>query len=156
MPLNDNILFFCDRGRILTEKRNNQGTGVKRRPISKERVCSLGVISFDNLEWSDHLVKVVDFSVIGIGVESDGPIDPGIIWFNESLYGQRCGLLVWCKKTGICYRAGIKFISFTREQEEYLRQQVERIQHVKRLQDPDNIIARMIADIKKDIANSSD
>jgi hypothetical protein len=89
--------------------------------------------------------------VIGIGVESDGPIEPGIIWFKECLYGQRCGFLVWCKKSGIRYRAGIKFVSFTREQEEYLRRQVEQMQHVKRLHDPDKIIELMMADIKKEM-----
>jgi len=74
---------------------------MKRRSISRERVCSIGVISFNNLDWSDHLVKIVDFSVTGIGIESDRLIEPGVIWFKENLYGQKYGSLVWCKKTTI-------------------------------------------------------
>jgi len=132
----------------VTEKRNNQGEGVKRRPLTIERTCSLGVISVNTLEWSDHIVKIVDYSVIGVGIESDRPIEPGIIWFKKNLYGQKCGTLVWCKKDGACYRGGIKFISLSREQEEYLRQQVDQMEHVKRIEDPERIIAMLGADIK--------
>jgi len=132
----------------VTEKRTNQGEGVKRRPLAIERSCSLGVISVHTLEWSDHIVKIVDYSVIGVGIESERPIEPGIIWFKKNLYGQKCGTLVWCKSNGASYRGGIKFISLTREQEEYLRQQVERMQHVKRLQDPERLIAMLSDDIK--------
>jgi len=121
---------------------------VKRRPISIERTCSLGLIAINTLEWTDHTVKIVDYSVIGIGIESDRPLEPGIIWFKKNLYGQRCGAVVWCKKNGIQYRAGIKFISLTREQEQYLRHQVEQMRHVKRFQDPERIIAMLGADIK--------
>lgn len=136
---------------IVIERRNIQGEGVKRRPISRERVCSIGVISFNNLEWSDHLVRIVDFSVTGIGIESDRPIQAGVVWFKENLYGQKCGSLVWCKKDSVRYRAGIKFIYLTRKQEEYLRLQVEQMQHFNRIQDPERIFGRLSAEIKKDI-----
>jgi hypothetical protein len=132
----------------VTDNKNNEGEGVKRRSVSIERSCSLGVISVNTLEWSDHIVKIVDYSVIGIGIESDRPIEPGIIWFKKNLYGQKCGALVWCNKNGVRYRAGIKFISLTREQEAYLRRQVEQMRHIKRLQDPEQIIAMLSADIK--------
>jgi hypothetical protein len=138
----------------MTRKSNNRGNGVKRRPISLERECSLGVISLNNLEWTDHLVKIVDYSVLGIGIESDRPIEPGIIWFKENLYGQKCGSLVWCKKNGVRYRAGIQFISLTRKQEEYFRQQVVHMRQVKRIQDPERIIAMLIEGIKKDMSGS--
>jgi len=115
-----------------------------------ERDCSLGVISFKDCTWSDHLVKIVDFSVIGIGIESDQPIEPGIIWFKENLYGHKCGSLVWRKKNGVRYRAGIQFISLTREQEKYLQLQIEQMRHFKRVQDPERIIAMLMAYIKKD------
>ena len=45
----------------------------------KDRTEKVIVLSMPNLEWSDHFVKIVDYSVIGIGIESDRPIDPGII-----------------------------------------------------------------------------
>ena len=133
-------------------ERNEQG--VKRRPISLVRECSVGGISMHNLEWSDHLVKIVNYSVIGIGIESDRPIDPGVIWFKENLYGQKCGFLMWCKKGGTSYRAGIQFIFLTREEEEYIRRQSEQMQHFKRIQDPDRIIATLFARIKSDLYGS--
>jgi hypothetical protein len=123
--------------------------GVKRRPVTRARDCPLVVIMCKNLEWADHLVKLVDFSVIGVGIESDRPIEPGIIWFKESIYGQKCGSLVWCKKIGLRYRAGIQFLSFTRDQEEYLRHQIEQLQRDNKLHDPERFIAKLIDEIKK-------
>ena len=128
--------------------------GVKRRPISLVRECSVGGISMPDLGWSDHFVKIMDYSVIGIGIESDRPIDPGIIWFKENLYGQKCGFLMWCKKGDTSYRAGIQFISLTREEEKYIRKQIEQGQHFKRIQDPDRIIATLFARIKSDLDGS--
>jgi len=135
----------------MDEGKEIQGRGIKRLPITMERDCSLGAISFKTREWADHLVKIVDLSVIGLGIESDRPIEPGIIWFKESTYGQKCGLLMWCKQTDVRYRAGIEFISLTREQEEYLRQQVEQVQPHRPLQDPAGIIATLIDHVKKNI-----
>ncbi len=139
----------------MTERREIRQHGVKRTLVTKDRDCALGVISFSNLEWSDHLVKILDHSVIGVGIESDRPIEPGIIWFKEIIYGQRCGSLVWCKQIGSRHRAGIQFLSFSREQEEYLRQQIELFQRYKKLQDPQGFIATLIADIKKDVKSSA-
>ncbi len=138
----------------MTERREIRQHGVKRTLVTKDRDCALGVISFSNLELSDHLVKILDHSVIGVGIESDRPIEFGIIWFKEIIYGQRCGSLVWCKQIGSRYRAGIQFLSFSREQEEYLRQQIELSQRYKKFQDPQGFIATLIADIKKDIKRS--
>ncbi len=124
--------------------------GVKRRPVTRERDCPLGVITCKDLGWKDHLVKIVDFSVIGVGIESDRPIEPGIIWFKDGIYGQKCGSLVWCKKIGLRYRAGIQFLSFTRDQEEYLRQQIEQLQRDNKLHDPERFISKLIDEIKQD------
>jgi hypothetical protein len=59
-----------------------------------QRDCSLGVITFDNLEWTDHSARIVDLSATGLGIESDRPLKPGIIWFKDCVYGQKCGVLV--------------------------------------------------------------
>ncbi len=135
----------------MTERRDIQGQGVKRTPVTRNRECSLGVISCSNLEWTDHQVRLVDLSVLGVGIESEHPIKPGIIWFKECIYGQKCGSLVWCRKIGSQYRAGIQFISFTREQEEHLLKQIERLKSSEPLQDLEGFISALIADIKKDM-----
>jgi hypothetical protein len=119
-----------------------------------ERDCSLGVITFHDLMWADHIVKVVDQSVLGLGIESDLPIEPGIIWFKESVYGQKCGVLMWCKQSGVRYRAGIQFISFTLEEERYLRRQLELLQPRKPLEDPDGVLAALIDSLRKNAEGS--
>ncbi len=134
----------------MTERREIRIQGVKRTPVARDRDCSLGVISSRNLEWKDHQVRLVDHSVIGVGIESEKPIEPGIIWFKECIYGQKCGSLVWCKKIGPRYRAGIQFIAFSREQEELLRKQIERLKCHEPLQDPEGIISTLLADLKKE------
>ncbi len=134
----------------MNERRDNQRQEVKQHPVTKPRDCSLGVISFHNLEWTDYFAKILDYSVIGIGVESDRPIQPGLIWFKECIYGQKCGVLVWCKQIGDRYRAGIKFGSLSRAEEEYLRQQVEQVEPHKPVHDPERIIAKLIDSMKKD------
>ncbi|MGE5174211.1 MAG: hypothetical protein ACM3MD_10335 [Betaproteobacteria bacterium] len=133
----------------MQERRDNRQE-VKRHPVTGQRDCSLGVISFKNLEWTDHLAKIVDYSVIGIGIESDQPLQPGIIWFKECVYGQKYGVLVWCKQIGPRYRAGIQFGTLSRAEEDYLRQQVGQVQPHKPVQDPEQIIAKLIDGVRKE------
>jgi hypothetical protein len=125
--------------------------GVKRRRLSPARECPVGGISLHDLTWSDHLIKILNYSVIGIGIESDRPIEPGVIWFKENIYGQKCGFLMWCKQSDSGYRAGIQFISLTREEEEYMGRQIEQVQLLQPVPDPDRLIATLFARIKRDL-----
>jgi hypothetical protein len=127
----------------MNEKRRNQRKNVKWQPATSELNCSLGIISFHDLVRTDHLTRIVDRSLIGIGIETDHPIHPGIVWFRESVYGQKCGVLMWCRQTGSRYRCGIRFVSLTRAEEEYFRYQVEQAKPCAQIQDPDRIIARL-------------
>ena len=115
-----------------------------------EQDCRLGVISFEHLAWTEHSVKIVDLSITGIGVGAEQPIEPGIIWFKEHLYGQKCGVLVWCKKLGDRYRGGIQFVSLNRMDEVYLHRQVSLIKPHEPFQDPDRLLARMMDSINKE------
>ena len=121
---------------------------IKRHLVSIGRHCSLIVISFKNLERADHYVKILDYSISGLGLECDQPIEPGIVWFKERVYGQRCGFLLWREKNNARYRGGIQFISLTRTEEEYLRQQIEQVKPGQPVQDPEQIIPRLIPHIK--------
>jgi hypothetical protein len=124
--------------------------GVKRHAVVKNRDCRIGVISYENLEWTEHDAKIVDLSVIGIGIETGRLLTPGIVWFREHVYGQRCGFLVWSKKIGEHCRSGIQFVTLARADEEYLRRQVSLIRPCEPFQDPDQILARMMDGINKD------
>jgi len=134
----------------MAEIKDGQRKRLRRHPVAVQRDCSLGVITFDNLEWMDHHVRIIDLSATGLRIESDRPLDPSIIWFKDCVYGQKCGVLVWCKQSGFGYQAGIQFVTLNQAEEEYLRKQVERSQPCRPLQDPERIVATLIDYLRKD------
>jgi hypothetical protein len=134
----------------MSDIRNDQRKRLRRHPVAVQRDCSLGVITFEGLEWTDHIAKIVDLSATGIGIESDQPIEPGIIWFKDCVYGQKCGVLVWCKQNGFRYRAGIQFVDLNHADEEYLRRQVARSQPRQPIEDPQRVVASLIDYLRKD------
>ena len=73
------------------------------------------------LEKSDHVVRIVDISSGGVGIESDEQMEPGMAWFNNSLGDHRGGILLWSRKLDDQYRAGIRFLSLSAEDERLLR-----------------------------------
>jgi hypothetical protein len=128
----------------MTEKRSSERKQIKRHSLISERHCSLRAVSCRTFTCTDQYVKIVDLSIIGIGVECDQPMDPGIIWFKESVYGQKWGHLVWQRKNGNRYRAGIEFISLSRLEEDYIIQRLEQGENGRAIQDPEAIISRVI------------
>jgi hypothetical protein len=70
---------------------------------------------------SDHVVRIVDISSGGVGVESDEQMEPGLVWFYTSVEGHRGGILLWSRKQNDQYRAGIRFLSLSTEDELLLR-----------------------------------
>jgi hypothetical protein len=70
---------------------------------------------------SNHVVRIVDISSRGVGVESDEQMEPGLVWFHNSVGDHRGGILLWSRKQGERYRAGIRFLSLTAENERLLR-----------------------------------
>ncbi len=125
------------------EKRHNPRKDAKWQPVTSGLNCSLGIVSFHGLVRTDHLVRIVDRSIVGIGIETDHPINPGIVMFRESVYGQKCGVLMWCHQTGRRYRCGIQFLSLTLAEEEYFRYLIERAKPGAQIEDPDRIIAQL-------------
>ena len=86
-----------------------------------QRKCSLGLLSLAHLEMSDHVVRIVDISSRGVGVESDEQMEPGLVWFRAGVGDHRSGILLWSRKQDDRYRAGIRFLSLTDEDERFLR-----------------------------------
>lgn len=127
----------------MTEKRRNQRKDAIWQPVTSELSCSLSIISFHNLVRTDHISRIIDRSIIGIGIETDQPIHPGIVWFKESVYGSKCGVLMWCCPAGGRYRCGIRFISLTQAEAEFFRYQIEQVKPSAEIRDPDRIIARL-------------
>jgi len=124
--------------------------GIKRYPITVKRECNLGVITFDELEWSDHVAQIVDISVIGLGIVSQQRLEPGLVWFKSHVGGFKSGVMMWSKRDGAVYRAGIKFVPLSRKEEEYLQEQVRLSRPSKPLHDPHQIISSMLESFKQE------
>ncbi len=134
----------------MTEKGHKIIRGIPRHTITSQRSCSLGVITGNNLERTDHHVRIVDLSIIGMGIESDEPIDTGFVSFSERVGGHKYGLLMWCKPAGERYRAGIHFVTLSRKDEQYIEEQMQRSEPHRPLRDPMFIISSIIKSLHKD------
>ncbi|HTG01700.1 MAG TPA: PilZ domain-containing protein [Nitrospirota bacterium] len=139
----------------MPDRDKQRSIGVQRHRVTRDQDCSLGVISFENLERIDYQAKILDLSVIGIGIESPKRIPPGIIWFRKCVSGQKYGTLVWCKEIGGAYRAGIQFLTLSREEEDYITRQIEEGHPNEPVSDPDHIVSQLIDVIKKEREHSA-
>jgi hypothetical protein len=81
----------------------------------------MGILSFTHLDWTDHVVRVVDISSRGVGIESDEELEQGLTWFHNSVGDHRGGILIWSRKQGELYRAGIRLLSLSEKDERSLR-----------------------------------
>jgi len=92
-----------------------------RQPTAIYHRCLVGILSFTHLDWTDHVVRVVDISSRGVGIESDDQLEQGLTWFHNSIGDHRGGILMWSKKQGELYRAGIRLLSLSEKDERSLR-----------------------------------
>jgi hypothetical protein len=130
------------------EKRNQ---GIQRYLVTSHRTYSLDVIAFDQPKRTEHVVRIVDVSVVGVGIESSERIEPGLICFKEKVGGQKYGVLIWSKLSSGGYRAGIQFVVLSPEEEAYLQEQVKESPPHKSLHDPDRIIASLLKSVKNEM-----
>jgi len=110
----------------------------------------MGVIAFAQPTRIEYVVRIVDFSVVGVGIEMAERIEPGLVYFKEPVGGQKFGVLVWSKQRGDRYRAGIKFVVLSSEEEVYLQEQVKQPPLDTVPQAPDKIIASLLESIQKE------
>jgi hypothetical protein len=100
----------------------NELRQVSRQRVSYSRPCWMNVISFKKMTSKDLIVKVVDTSPQGVGIEASHKVEPGFVWFPEEVDGHRGGLLMWSKKVDSVYRGGIKFVSLSPEHERIIEE----------------------------------
>lgn len=129
-------------------KRNDRG--IQRHPIAMQRVCCLGIITFRQLEWMEVCANVVNLSVTGVGIESEARLEPGFVWFKDRVGGHRGGVLMWSKQEGGRYRSGIKFVNLSRDEEQYVQEQVAWSRPHTQVRDPQAIIDTIIHSLKKE------
>jgi hypothetical protein len=121
-----------------------------RQPITIERHCAMGIISFKQLEWTEHKVQVKDISRSGVGVESDGRMEPGFVWFQDRVNGYKGGVLMWSGQEGPRYRAGIRFLPLTDEDERSLQNLPAGLSTHKPHRSPEEIIAALMNTMTRD------
>ena len=131
------------------EKKNYEHIGIKRYMLSAPRECSLGVITFNKREWIKHTVRIINASILGIGIESNQRIEPGLVWFKERVSGFKCGVLRWNAQNGPPFGAGIEFISLSRDEEQYIKKQTEHSRQQKQVPDPELTITRLLKNIRE-------
>jgi len=110
----------------------------------------MGVMAFAQSTRTEYTVRIVDFSVVGVGIELAERIEPGLIYFREPVGGQKFGVLVWSKKRGERYRAGIKFVVLSSEEEAYLLEQVKQPHLDTASRAPDKIIVSLLESIQRE------
>jgi len=115
-----------------------------RYPLAFQRECSLCLITFKDLAWVDHAAHLKDISVNGVGIESRRQIDRGFVWFRDRVGGHRGGVLMWSRRAGMTYRAGIQLVRLTRDQENFLQEQVAMVRSHQPLRNPEAIIATVM------------
>jgi hypothetical protein len=129
---------------------NNKNSGIQRYFFGSHRTSSVQVITFGDLTRTEHRVRLVNISVIGVGIELDQRIEPGLACFEELVGGHRFGVVSWCRQGGQGYRAGIHFVTLSKEQEQYILKQVEQPRSHKALRDPDRNIAALLESLRKE------
>jgi hypothetical protein len=134
----------------VTKRKDGKNNGIQRYSVATQRTSSLGVIAFDRLTRTEHVVRIVNLSVVGVGIESGEPIEPGLACFKEQVGGHKYGVVTWCRPDGDNrYRAGINFTTLPLEQEQYLLNQLKQSPPHKPLQDPEKIIATLLDSVKR-------
>lgn len=123
---------------------------MQRHAISTQRVCDLGIISFRRLLWADVRARVVNLSMTGVGIESNTRLEPGFVWFKDRVGGHRGGVLMWSRQQNGRYHAGIRFVPLSRDEEQYLQEQVAWSLPQTPVRDPEAIINTIIHSLKKE------
>ncbi|HEY6012182.1 MAG TPA: hypothetical protein VIX18_12020 [Nitrospirota bacterium] len=122
----------------------------KRQPIEVHRDCCMGVIGFKELSWKDHVATIVDINKQGVGIELGTRVEPGFVWFKDRVWGHRGGLLLWSNQAGERYRAGIKFLALSAEEERTVQNQIGQPGIHQSLVNPEKIVSSLIESLKKE------
>jgi len=133
---------------LLYNKKMDDNRHSQRQPINAERDCNLGVFTFKHLDWTDHHASIVDISSGGVCVELNTHTEPGIVWFKERVFGQNSGVLLWSKQVGSRYRSGIRFMSPSHDEEQFVDKKVALSKQPEPLMDLQKIVAMQLASIK--------
>ena len=121
-----------------------------RYQVVQRREFPLCIIPFKSLVCAVAVAHVVDLSRYGVGIESHQQLEPGFVWFKDRIGGFKGGLLVWAKKVGTKYRAGIKFVPLSRDKELLVQDRIDAIRPLQSLHNPEVIISTILESMTQD------
>ena len=121
-----------------------------RQLVVEKRDCTLGVFTFQHLDWTDHHASIVDISNSGVGIELNTRIEPGIVWFKDRIFGKQSGVLLWSKQVGSHYRSGIRFVSLSHDVEQFVNNKTAQSTQREPLKDLQKIVSMQLESIKSD------
>ena len=121
-----------------------------RYQVVQLREFPLTLIPFKSLVSSDLVAHVIDISKQGVGIESDHTLQPGFVWFKDRINGFKGGLLVWARKAGERYRAGIKFVPLSHSREQLVQDRMTSMQPREPLHNPEVIISTILEAMTED------
>jgi len=121
-----------------------------RYQVVQRREFPFCIIPFKSLVCTVAVAYVVDLSRYGVGIESGQPLEPGFVWFKDRIGGFKGGLLVWGKKTGTTYRAGIKFVPLPRDKELLVQNRIDAIRPLQPLPNPEALISTILESMTQD------
>jgi hypothetical protein len=119
------------------------------RPATGNSDGSLNVVTFKDTNWVDHTADIVDLSEGSVRVESDRPIDPGFVWFNDRVRGHKGGMVLWCQQFYGRYRAVMKLVPLTREEERLIQERTLQSHSHRPHRSPEEIIATLTESMKR-------
>jgi len=123
--------------------------GIQRYQFASPRNCSLSIISFNGLARTDHVVRIMDMSVIGLGIETTEMLEPGLVWFKKQVVGHRVGIIEWTGERSGKNRAGIRFVTLSREEERIVREEMSGKQSLPLRQDREKALAAILKQFRK-------
>lgn len=122
----------------------------ERQPVLVQRDIALDDNTFEQLDRTDHNGHIVDISRSGVGIESNKPMEPGLVWFRDRIWGQHSGVLLWSKQVGTGYRSGIRFAPLPPDTEVSMKNQLAQPGAHGPLMDVQKIIALQLESIKQE------
>jgi hypothetical protein len=140
-----NLYQRAFRGGIDMEK----GRNLPDQPETGSGRSSHSVVTFKDTRWADHTADIVDLTDSSVRVESDRPIDPGFVWFNDRVRGHKGGLVVWCQPFYGRYRAVMQLVPLTRDEERLIQERTVRSGSHRSHRSPEEIIATLTKSMKR-------
>lgn len=119
------------------------------RPKTVVSDGSLSVVTFKDTSWVDHTADIVDLGESNLRVESDRPIDPGFVWFNDRVRGHKGGMVLWCRQFYGRYRAVMRLVPLTRDEERLIQERTLQSNSHRPHRSPEEIIATLSEALKR-------